>query len=118
MAKSAPLAIIIFFKKMSPDDRDVIKNILQFKPEEGKYGVCTSLEEWAVLVLKRTFMHAYNLDEDSEMCWNRTSNMRPKFVISNVDFAKDGGRVPEMSSTASLNTNTNWFNNMPKMSWC
>jgi hypothetical protein len=87
---------------------------LQFKPEEGKYGVCTSLEEWAFIILKPMLKHAYNADEESERCWTRTSNMRFKFFVSNIDFTKDGGRVPEMSSAASLNTNANRFNNMPK----
>ncbi len=81
MAKSALLANINFLKKLSPDDKEVIKNILQFKPEEGKYGVCTSLEERAFLILKRMFMHAYNADEESETHWNRSSNMRPTFFI-------------------------------------
>jgi hypothetical protein len=100
---------------MSANDKDIIKNVLQFKPEERKYGVCTSLEEWTFLILKLTFMHAYNADEESETCSNRTSNTRPKFVISNIDFTKDGGRVPEMSATASLNsTHANRFINMPK----
>ena len=42
MAKSAALANINFSKKLSPDDKEVIKNVLQFKPKEGKYGVWTS----------------------------------------------------------------------------
>jgi hypothetical protein len=54
------------------------------------------------------------MNEESEMHWNRTSNMRPKFIISNIDFMTDVGLVPEMSATASLNTNPNWLNNMPK----
>jgi hypothetical protein len=114
MAKSAPLANINFSKKLSRDDKDVIKNVLQFKSEEGKYGVCTSLEEWAFLILKRMFTHAYYADEESVMHWNRTSNMRLKFFISNIDFTKDGGCVPEMSASESLNTNANRFNNIPK----
>jgi hypothetical protein len=40
--------------------------------------------------------------------------MRSKFFLSNIDFTKDGGRVPEMSPAASLNTNANRFNNMQK----
>jgi hypothetical protein len=59
MAKYAPLANINFSKKLSLDDKDIIINVLQFKPEEGKYGVCTSLEEWAFIILKPTLKHAY-----------------------------------------------------------
>ncbi len=66
---------------MSPNDKEVIKNVLQFKPEEGKYRVCLSLEDLAFLILKWMFMHAYNADGESEMQWNRASNMRPKFII-------------------------------------
>jgi hypothetical protein len=99
---------------LSPDDKEVIKNVLQFKPEEGKYGVCTSLEEWAFLILKRMVTHARDADEENEMQWNRASNMRPKFIISNINFTIDVGCIPEMSATASLNTNANRFNNMPK----
>ncbi len=99
---------------MSPDDKDVIKNVLQFKLEEGNHGVCTSLEEWAFLILKWMFTHAHDADEESETCWNRASNMRPTFFISNIDFTKNGGRVPAMSAAESLNTNANQFNNMPK----
>jgi hypothetical protein len=117
MAKYAPLANINFSKKLSPDDKDVFINVLQFKPEERKYGVCTSLEEWAFIISKPMLKHAYNADEESERHWTRISNMRSKFFISNIDFTKDGGHVPEMSSAASLNTNANQFNNMPKMSW-
>ncbi len=40
--------------------------------------------------------------------------MRPKFIVSNIDFTKDVGHVSEMSAAASLNTNANRFNNMPK----
>jgi hypothetical protein len=40
--------------------------------------------------------------------------MRPTFFISNIDFMKDGGRVPAMSAAEPLNTNANQFNNMPK----
>ncbi len=42
MAKYAPLANINFPKQMSPDDEDIINNVLQFKPEEGKHRVCIS----------------------------------------------------------------------------
>ncbi len=79
--------------------------------------MCTSLEEWAFLILKPTLKHAYDADEESERRWNRTSNMRSKFFISNMDFTKNGRREPEMSPAASLNTNANRFNNMPKVSW-
>ena len=40
--------------------------------------------------------------------------MRSKLFILNIEFRKDGGHVPEMSPAASLNTNANRFNNMPK----
>jgi hypothetical protein len=60
------------------------------------------------------FTSAYDADEESEMLWNRTSNMRPKLFISNIDFTKDGKCVPEMSAAESLNTNANRFNNIPK----
>jgi hypothetical protein len=82
MATSPPLANINFSKQLSPNDKDVIKNVLQFNPEEEKYGVCTSLEEWAFLILKWTFTHAYDADEECETRWNRASNMRPTFFIS------------------------------------
>jgi hypothetical protein len=64
---SAPLANINFSKKLPPDGKDVIKNVLPSKPEEGKYGVCTSLEEWAPHISKWTVTHAYDADEESEM---------------------------------------------------
>jgi hypothetical protein len=77
---------------MSPDDKNmIIKNVLQFKLEEGKYGVCTSLEEWAFLILKQMFTPAYNADEQSEIPWNRTSNKRPTFFISNIYLQKIAG---------------------------
>ncbi len=53
MAKNVPLANINFSKNLSPQKKEVINNISQFKPDkEKKGGVCTSLEEWAVLILK------------------------------------------------------------------
>ncbi len=105
---------LTFQKKLSPNDKNVTYNVSQFKPEKGKYGVCTSLGVWAFLILKPMLKHAYNADEESERLWNRTSNMRSKNFISNIDFTKDGGREPEMSPAASLNINANRFNNMPK----
>ncbi len=76
--------------------------------------MCTSLEEWAFLILKLMLKHFYDVDEESEMRWNRMSDTRSIFIISNIDFTEDGGCLPEKSHAASLSTNANRFNNMPK----
>ena len=82
MAKSAQLANLNLSKKLSPMIRMSLRMFCEFNPEEEKYGVCTSLEEWAFLILKWTFTHAYDADEECETRWNRASNMRPTFFIS------------------------------------
>jgi hypothetical protein len=62
------------------------------------------LEEWAIIILKWAFTHAYNADEECETQWNRASKMRHIFTISNIEFTIDVGCGPEMAATASLNT--------------
>ena len=38
----------------------------------------------------------------------------PRFIISNIDFTKDGEPVTDKSQAGSLTTNATRFNNMPK----
>jgi hypothetical protein len=82
--------------------------------KEGKDGVCTSLEKWALLLLKPTLKHVYSADEESEKHFKRTLDMRPTFFISNLEFSKEGGCGQDKSAGASLNTNGDRINNMPK----
>jgi hypothetical protein len=91
MAKFSPLANINFSRKLSPEDMEVINKVSQFKPEERKDGVCSSLEEWALLILKPKLKYAYNADEESEKGYKRTLDMRPNVFISNLDFSKGVG---------------------------
>jgi len=114
MAKYAPLANINFSKKMSLKDKEVISKVSLFKPEKGKDGVCTFLQKWALLILLPTLKHAYNTDEESEKHYKKTLDMRPTFFISNLDFSKDSGHGQDKSAGASLNTNGDRINNMPK----
>jgi hypothetical protein len=114
MANKAQLANINFSKNGSPKDKEVINKVSQFKLEEGKDEVCTSLEDWTLLILKPTLNHANNSDEESEKCYKRTFDMRPIFFISNLDFSKEGGHWQAKSAGVSLNTYADRFNNMPK----
>jgi hypothetical protein len=97
MAKNAPLANINFSKNLSPQEKEVINNVLQFKPDKGRKGVYTSLEEWAFLILKPNVVQREVADEESETHWDRMIKGRPKFIISNIDFTKDGERVTDKS---------------------
>ncbi len=86
MAKYAPLANINFPKKIHP----MIRTSLPMFPNSNqkKENMEWSLEEWAFLILKLMLKHAYDADEENERHWNRTSNMRSPFFISNIDLRK------------------------------
>jgi hypothetical protein len=114
MAKCAPLANISFSKIFSHKEKEVINNVWQFNTEVVKEGVCTSLEEWAFLILKPNIAKREVPDNKSEMHWKRMLEGQSQFIISNIDFTKDGGHVADKSQAASLSTNPTQFNNIPK----
>jgi hypothetical protein len=114
MAKNTPLANINFSKIESSEEKEVINNVSQFKPEEGTKGVCTSLEEWAFLILKPNVVQGRVADNKSETNWARMLKGQPKFIISNIDFTKDSNPPTDKSKAASLTTNATDFNNIQK----
>ncbi len=114
MAKNAPLENITFSKFDSPEEKEVINNVSQFKPEKGKKGVCTSLEEWAFLILKPNVVQGRVADDESERHWARVLKGRPKFIISNIYLTKDSNPPTDKSKAVSLTTNATGFNNMQK----
>jgi hypothetical protein len=52
MKDTTPLANINFSAAAKPKVLTQITNVNQFKPNEDITGVCTSLEEWALRILK------------------------------------------------------------------
>jgi hypothetical protein len=88
MDKNAPSANINFSKNLSPQEKLVIDNVLQFKPDEGGKGVRTSLEEWVFLILQPNDVQREVADKESETRWAGMIKGQPKFIISNIDFTK------------------------------
>ncbi len=88
------------------------------KPQEGKEEMCTSLEEWALVILKPTIMQelkeAYNDDDKTNTHYNRTLQMRPTFSISNLNLTLTSGGGHNNSAIVLLNTNVDRLNTIPK----
>ncbi len=74
-----------------------ISTVEAFKPEEGKEGVCTSLEEWALRILKPKqefqLKELYEDDDETKKLWER--------VIDNT--AQDTFRIIDMNFTTASN---------------
>ncbi len=68
MKDTTPLANINFPAAAKPKVLTQITNVDQFKPKEDITGVCTSLEEWALRILKpnQTVQLQDLVDTDSE----------------------------------------------------
>jgi hypothetical protein len=111
MGKSTPLANIIF---CIYDNQQVLIPILTveaFEPSEGKEGVCTSLEEWALHILKPKqefqLRGLYEKDDETKMRWKRVihNTVQATFCITDMDFTTaSNGSESENKDIESLDT--------------
>jgi hypothetical protein len=112
MKDTTPLANINFSAAAKPKVLTQITNVDQFKPKEDITGVCTSLEEWALHILKpnQTVQLQDLVDTDSET-ESRIKRVQEEilqeFKITTTDFISDTDNVDtENDNLAKLDTNT------------
>jgi hypothetical protein len=112
MKDTTPLANINFSAAAKPKVLTQITNVDQFKPKEDITGVCTSLEEWALRILKpnRTVQLQDLIDTGSET-ESRIKRVQEEilqeFKIMTTDFTSDPDNVDtENDNLAKLDTNT------------
>jgi hypothetical protein len=109
--KSAPLANTIF---CTYEKQLVLVPILLvevFKPDEGKEGVCISLEEWALCILKSEqefqLRGLYEEDDETKKRWERfiDNTAQDTFSITDMDFTMaSNGSESENKDVKSLDT--------------
>ena len=112
MKDMTPLANINFSAAAKPKVLTQITNIDQFKPKEDITGVCTSLEEWVLHILKpnQTVQLQDLVDTDSET-ESRIKRVQEEilqeFKITTTNFTSDTNDVEtENDNLAELDTNT------------
>jgi hypothetical protein len=88
-----------------------ISTVKAFKPLEGKEGVCTSLEEWALHILKPEqefqLRRLYEKDDKTKMHWKRVigDTIQATFSITDMDSTTAGnGSEAENKDVKSLDT--------------
>jgi hypothetical protein len=90
--KSAPLTNINFCMYDKEQVLTTISTVEAFKPSKGKDGVCTSLEEWALCILKPEqefqMRGLYEKDDETKMHWKRVldNTAQATFCITDMDF--------------------------------
>ena len=112
MKDTTPLANINFSAAAKPKVLTQITNLDQFKPNEDITGVCTSLEEWALRILKpnQTVQLQDLVDTDSET-ESRIKRVQEEilqeFKITTTNFTSDTNDIEtENNHLAKLDTNT------------
>jgi hypothetical protein len=111
LKNTAPLANINFSKYSQQQVVEQITHVKQFKPLENREGFCTSLEEWALHILKPKEWFQlellYDKDKDTKLRWNRvTEEVQPLFQIIDKNLsttATNSGDI-ENNNLDSLNT--------------
>jgi hypothetical protein len=92
LGESTILANIHFCKYSEQQVLIAISTVEAFKPSEGKEGVCTSLEEWALRILKPQqefqLRGLYENDDETKTPWKRVTGntAQATFSITNMDF--------------------------------
>ncbi len=75
---------------------ELITHVKDFKPLENRYGVCTSLEEWALRILtpdeKFSLENLYNKDKETHWRFDQAIQVLNKdtFEITNDNFTTTG----------------------------
>jgi hypothetical protein len=106
------LANINFSAAAKPKVLTQITNVDQFKPKEDITGVCTSLEEWALRILKPNqavqLQELVDTDSETERRIKRVQEeILQEFKITTTNFTSDTNDVEtENDNLAELDTNT------------
>ncbi len=112
MKDITPLANINFSAAAKPKVLTQITNLDQFKPNEDITGVCTSLEEWALRILKpNQVVQLQKLVEADSETASRIERVQgeilQEFKITTTDFTADTNDVEtEINNLAKLDTYT------------
>jgi hypothetical protein len=112
MNDTTPLANINFSAAAKPKVLTQITNVDQFKPKEDITGVCTSLEEWVLRILKPNqavqLQELVDTDSETEHCIKRVQEeILQEFKITTTNFTSDTNDVEtENDNLAKLDANT------------
>jgi hypothetical protein len=112
MKDTTPLGNINFSAAAKPKVLTQITNVDQFKPKEDITGVCASLEEWALCILKPNqtvqLQDLVDTDYETESRIKRVQEeILQEFKITTTDFTSDTDNVDtENNNLAKLDTNT------------
>jgi hypothetical protein len=119
MKDTTPLANINFSAAAKPKILTKITNVDQFKPNEDITGVCTSLEEWVLRILKpnQAVQLQVLVDTDSETA-SRIKRIQEEilqeFKITTTDFTSDTNNVDTVNNNlAKLDANTKRNKDLP-----
>ncbi len=112
MKDMTPLANINFSAAAKPKVLTQITNIDQFKPNKDVTGVCTSLKEWTLHILKPNqavqLQELVDTDYETERRIKRVQEeILQEFKIMTTNFTSDTNDVEaEKNNLAELDTNT------------
>jgi hypothetical protein len=112
MKDTTPLADINFSAAAKSNVLTQITNVDQFKPKEDITGVCTSLEEWTLCILKLNqavqLQELVDADSETERRIKRVQEeILQEFKITTTNFTSDTNDVEtENDNLAKLDTNT------------
>jgi hypothetical protein len=112
MKDTTPLANINFSAAAKPKVLTQITNVDQFKPNKDVTGVCTSLEEWVLRILKPNqavqLQELVDTDSETERRIKRVQEeILQEFKITTTNFTSDTNDIEtENNNLAKLDTNT------------